>query len=446
MNRSDGDGETLTDSGFAARMAAFDPFEPAPRLAVALSGGADSHALARLADSWARKRGGAVTALIVDHRLRDTSTDEAARVAGWMTAAGIDHRILVREGPRPATGLQAAARQARYRLLGEACRQTGILHLLLAHHRDDQAETIAIRLEDASGSDGLAGMADRVETPWGRLLRPLLDVPRRRLRATLEAAGLPWIDDPSNLDQRFARVRLRAALTAERSSALLAESAGHASDRRRREVETARLLATACQVDAAGFARLDANRLAAAGAEWRRRVLGRLSLVYGGATHVPGAAALRRLDDRLTAVGGGTLGGARFAILDTRTLLVCREVGRGRPEPVAACPGRLVWDNRFEVRFDGRVETLPEARLGPLGEDGWRAVAAVVAERGGTRIPVAARAALPCLRAGGRVVAVPHLDVFPDAMRGMVDARFRPPLPLAGWGFSLASCRSHTIS
>lgn len=170
-------------------MAAFDPFEASPEIAVAVSGGRDSMALALLAAGWAAARGGRVVALTVDHGLRPEAADEAHRVGGWLAARGIAHQILTWNGPHPARGVQAAARMARYRLLEGWCAERAILHLLLGHQRDDQAETVHMRAERQSGGVGLAGMPAVRETARLRLLRPLLGFPRRRLAATLRAAG-----------------------------------------------------------------------------------------------------------------------------------------------------------------------------------------------------------------------------------------------------------------
>ncbi|MBF0335348.1 MAG: tRNA lysidine(34) synthetase TilS, partial [Alphaproteobacteria bacterium] len=202
----------LEDEEFAGLMARLGPFEPRPAIAVALSGGADSMALALLADRWAAARGGVAHALTVDHRLRPESGAEAAQVAAWMASLGIGHHILARMGERPVGDLQAAARAARHALLEDWCRARGVPHLLLAHHREDQAETLLLRLARGSGLDGLAAMAPIAERPFARLLRPLLDVPRARLEATLERAGQSWIDDPSNADRAYARVRLRGLM------------------------------------------------------------------------------------------------------------------------------------------------------------------------------------------------------------------------------------------
>ncbi|MCH7554873.1 MAG: tRNA lysidine(34) synthetase TilS, partial [Proteobacteria bacterium] len=163
-------------------MARLGPFEEGPIMAVGVSGGPDSMALCALADTWARARGGRVMALVVDHALRPESGDEARRVGRWLGDLGVDHVALIRDGPAIRVAVHAAARAARYGLMGDYCRDRGILHLAVAHHRDDQAETLLLRLDRASGLDGLAAMAAVVEGNGPRLLRPLLAVSMARLR------------------------------------------------------------------------------------------------------------------------------------------------------------------------------------------------------------------------------------------------------------------------
>ena len=186
-------------------MAALGPFERAPRLAVAVSGGPDSLALTLLAARWAGQVGGTVQGLTVDHGLRPEFAAEAEQVVAWLGTHGIVCRVLTWTGPKPATGVQAAARSARYALLAAACREAGILHLLLAHHELDQAETACMRAERGSGQRGLAGMAAVSERAGLRLLRPLLRFAPERLKATLVAVAQPWLDDPGNVAQRFRR-------------------------------------------------------------------------------------------------------------------------------------------------------------------------------------------------------------------------------------------------
>ncbi len=199
----------VTPTEFAARLDPLGPFEPHPRLAIAVSGGPDSLALALLTATWATHRDGTVLALIVDHRIRPKSTAEAQTVAHRLTALNIPSRILTLTGLTPGPALAERARDARYHALSTACRDAGILHLLLGHHAADQAETLMIRALSHSASHGLAGMPVLRETPHLRLLRPLLGIDPARLRATLRHAGVPWVEDPSNTNPASLRPRLR---------------------------------------------------------------------------------------------------------------------------------------------------------------------------------------------------------------------------------------------
>jgi len=155
----------VSDTEFYALMDRLGGFETYPTIAVAVSGGADSMALVILADRWARQRRGKVVALTVDHGLRAGSRAEAQESHRRLSSRGIECRLLVWRGDKPRTGIQAAARDARYRLMAQWCRRHGVLHLLVAHHREDQAETVLHRLARASGVDGLAGMAVIHELP-----------------------------------------------------------------------------------------------------------------------------------------------------------------------------------------------------------------------------------------------------------------------------------------
>ena len=156
-------------------------------------------------------------AVTVDHGLRAESKREAAAVARLARKLGIAHRTLRWNGAKPTTGLQEAARQARYRLLAAAARKASASHILTAHTLDDQAETVLIRMSRGSGITGLAAMARLSSVPGDeegqiKLVRPLLDIPKARLIATLHAAKIGFADDPSNRDPRFTRARLRGLM------------------------------------------------------------------------------------------------------------------------------------------------------------------------------------------------------------------------------------------
>jgi tRNA(Ile)-lysidine synthase len=426
----------LRSREFAACMVPLGPFEAAPVLAVAVSGGADSLALTLLADSWARRRGGRAVGLTVDHGLRPEAAAEARRVAGWLQASGIEHHTLRWRGEKPAHGVQAAARDARYRLLTGWCRAHDVLHLLTAHHRDDQAETVLLRLDRGSGLHGLAGMATVRAEGGVRLLRPLLAVPGVRLAATLRAAGQPWIEDPSNRDVAYARVRARRALAGLRDggfgAGMLADLAGEAAVvRRADERRLAEDAAAAVDLHAAGYALLRAAWWRAAAPARRRLLLGALLRTVGGLDFPPRGGRLDALIDRLGrdfGIAGATLAGCRLLPCGG-DMLVCREPGR-LPRPIAIRPGEhRRWD-RFDVRFSGKkTEKTVDWQVGPLRRDGWAQIAGEV----GLRPPPAVRAALPALHADGRIAAVPHLgyaDPGCGLNRRTFSAIFAPPLPL----------------
>jgi tRNA(Ile)-lysidine synthase len=184
------------------------------RIGLAVSGGGDSMAMLRLLAPWARERGIAVFAATVDHGLRPEAAAEARFVAKACRDLGVPHDTLEWRGWNGRGNLQAAAREARQRLLGDWARGLEAEAVLLGHTRDDQAETVLLRLTRGSGVDGLSGMAgERVEGGL-RWMRPLLEIRRGDLRDYLRRQGQAWVEDPSNGDPRYDRVRARRALEA----------------------------------------------------------------------------------------------------------------------------------------------------------------------------------------------------------------------------------------
>jgi tRNA(Ile)-lysidine synthase len=258
-------------------------------LILAVSGGPDSTALLVLAARWRQslKRPPRLIAVTVDHGLRPEAKREAAAVKRLARSLGVEHRTLRWTGRKPATGLQEAARLARYRLLAWAANKAGARHVLTAHTLDDQAETVLFRLARGSGIGGLAsmGFASPLPVREGRelaLVRPLLRVQKSRLIATLKAAKIPYADDPSNRDPRFARPRLRAlmpalareGLTTERL-ARLAERVQRAEDALTDAVDDAEARLASGSWPDAGAVTMDATAFAALPAEIRLRLLGR---------------------------------------------------------------------------------------------------------------------------------------------------------------------------
>jgi tRNA(Ile)-lysidine synthase len=414
----------LDDVEFAALLDRLGPFERRPRLAVAVSGGADSIATAILAMAWVRNREGTLRAFIVDHGLRPDSADEAALVAERLARLGIPARRLSWVGPKPRSAIQATARDARYRLLAAACREEGILHLLLGHHRDDQVETVVLRRRAGSGPRGLAAMAAVRELRDVRLLRPLLAVPKGRLIATLRARGLPWIEDPSNQAERFARAALRRVVIADSADTFDA-TRRLAADRAAEDRSVALRMAQAVEIHPLGFLTVDLRPPFALDIEIVRRLL----QTIGGSPLPPRGTALRRLVDLLGARDAcRTLAGCIVRRSGDR-LVVAREPAAAK-DVVRQKPGSTVrWDGRFEVSVAAGARALTLRRLGAEGRR-QLGKSARIAGRG---IPAVAMLSLPSLWDGETLVWSP-LDpapVRPDTP-GLASARLAPAIPLAG--------------
>ncbi|MGB9118350.1 tRNA lysidine(34) synthetase TilS [Bradyrhizobium sp.] len=194
--------------------ALFADWRSAPAIVLAVSGGPDSIALMWLAARWRRAltRGPRLVAVTVDHGLRAEAAGEARGVKRLARALDLPHRTMRWTGAKPKSGLPAAARAARYRLLAQAARESGATHILTAHTRDDQAETLLMRLLRGSGIAGLSAMARVTEREGVLLARPFLNVSKSQLITTLRKAKVGFADDPTNRDTNFTRPRIRAVM------------------------------------------------------------------------------------------------------------------------------------------------------------------------------------------------------------------------------------------
>jgi tRNA(Ile)-lysidine synthase len=444
MPDADGDSTAaaLSDEEFAARLDRLGPYEHTPRLAVAVSGGADSLALALLADAWARRRGGTAAALTVDHRLRPESAAEARQTGDRLAARGIAHQTLVWQGPHPRSDIQAAARAARYRLLEGWCAERGCLHLLTAHHLEDRAETFWLRLARGSGLDGLAGISAVTERAQCRLLRPLLDVPPERLRARLRREDQAWIEDPSNRNAEFGRVRVRQAralLAAEGLSAgRLAETLRHLGRARQAlESGTCALLARAVSPHAAGFAWVDAEAIRRAEPELGLRALAAVLATIGGTDYPPRLERLERLYAALEhddLERGRTLGRCRLVRKGAR-LLICREAAAVEGPVALSAGGSCLWDGRFRIEA---ASTCPDGvTAGALGQD--RGELPPEALRRLRTLPGPARPSLVALRDRTGLAEIPALGWSRGAAHslGIAQITFRPSRSLAPVGFTV---------
>jgi tRNA(Ile)-lysidine synthase len=318
--------------------------------AVAVSGGGDSVALMHLLADWARARNlDAPKVLTVDHGLTSGSKKRASEVKAQATRLGLSCEILSWKGSKPRSDVEAAAREARYRLMGEWCRANGIAFLYVAHSQDDQAETFLLRLARGSGLDGLSAMRSVAPFPLENfsglsLVRPLLDMTRDELRRFLAARAVKWHEDPMNTDPRYARVRFRLIRPvleeAGLSAARIAAAARHLG--RAREVlerDAALLVDTVARREGTRIL-IDGPALAAAPRELGLRALAELLKQAGGQAYRPRFEQLETLFDSLSnrrfaarTLHGCRLGVApkRLAIFGSGTFLLEKEPGRAKP-------------------------------------------------------------------------------------------------------------------
>lgn len=374
---------------------------------LAVSGGPDSLALL-LAANEARKtsflsdiRFFVVT---VDHGLRLQSDVEADFVAGIARTFALPHKTMRWAEPAPTGNIPAAARRARYGLLLDAARQFGATVIVTAHHQDDQLETHLLALARGAGDTGLAGMRRvREIAPGMALVRPFLDVPGGRLKATVAAEAIRAVDDPTNADATYHRVRLRRQLAAggiDRCR-LPVEIASHAA---RRDAGEARLAAVITGMAATGEftatadGRLVFDRAALAAMERSTAFLlmQRAIAAAAGGDYAPGGRSIMRLvdalrgpDDRIAVSLGGALVDAQSRVA------VTREFGRSGIAGIepADLASRMVFDGRFDIR-PGRDHFDRGARIVAFGSLGR-----------GNRI----ERSLPVLTVGTTLVAVPAM-------------------------------------
>jgi tRNA(Ile)-lysidine synthase len=426
----------------------FEPVLAGP-VALAVSGGVDSMALVHVAqralallppppDSLQQSDRPRLIVLTVDHGLRPGSAEDAAWVAAQAGAAGLPCRVLKWTGEKPTHGIQAAARAARYQLMCDALVEEARPYggpernLITAHHCEDQAETFLMRLARGSGIDGLSAMlrtscipvAPMPEGAGGArltVIRPLLDLPKARLVATLRAAGLEWREDPSNEQADFERVRVRKALASLSglgiTSEALARSAKRIARARSAIERAAREAAHKCVDWHDGqFGSVPVDVLRDLPEEIAIRILRLLIRAYGGEAPDPQLSEVETLADRIRATSerawparAATLGGCRFDWRPGGKLRVWREAGRVGLTTLQIPPGTksVVWDRRFEICTAPELDGLIEVRA--LDAAGWRTLKAELPNLGKLRLPPGAATTLPSCWRGSVLLAVPGL-------------------------------------
>lgn len=409
-----------------------------PVIVLAVSGGPDSMALLHLAARWRTAVGPKAPELrvaTVDHGLRSASAEEARLVERESAAAGLLHATLRWEGTKPATAIQEAGRRARYRLLAAHAREVSATAIITAHSEDDQAETLLMRLARGSGVDGLAGMAPVIGLDGISLVRPLLGVRKARLMATLKSLGKAFVEDPSNKDERYERVRWRHAATQLEAAGLTATALAASARRLGQAREALEWMARneygrIVKEHEAGFVQVSAADFALLPFELRVRLLAAmLAFVRGEGeraelSQIESLAALIAAPDFLRT----TLAGCLIEQDGGGTLRVFREPGRlGMPVLTLEAGQSALWDGRFRAQHTGASGSGPvEVRALSVAEF------ARLRERSDAALPVPRQAALavPAFWRAGVVVAVPSLGVSAEGLEArLVRGRARECMP-----------------
>ena len=391
---------------------------------LAVSGGADSMALMNLAHLWRQGAGDEATCftvLSVDHGLREGSASETEWVAEQAREIGLPCAILRWQPGEKNSRIQEDARSARYSLMAGYAHANGLDALLTAHHLDDQAETLLMRLGRGSGLDGLAAIPEQGHWAGLNVLRPLLDVPKARLVATLETLGIEWLEDPSNDDVRFERVRLRAAMEKLDELGIGADALARSAKRLRRAREAldeaaGSFLQQHAGLDDAGFCRIGADAFRQAPEEVALRAMARVIQGVGGQASPPRLAKLEALLEALNAGDGAplTLGGCQVVPGESE-LLILRETGRAQPCDLLLNPGECgLWDNRYRVSLDQDSGAPVQVRA--LGKSGYGEVRARLGKA--VTLPERAAESLVSFWQGENVLAVPPLGYFSDVAHG----------------------------
>lgn len=420
--------EALRADEFAALLQAFGSLSKP--FALAVSGGPDSMALAFCVQHWLKDKNQTTFAFIVDHGLRAESRKEAEATQKHLDIMGFQTEILSWEHGPVITRLHATARNARYELLTNACKKHNIRDLLLAHHKDDQAETILMRLAKGSGIDGLAGMAAQKTVKDVRLLRPFLTLTKDRLKATCIAAKLSFVEDASNTSQKFARGRLRRILPLLAEEGLtierLTDLGARASDAKAAlDHYTQQLLRVATKRDAAGAVHFDLEHLRSAPRATSERALTLCLQSLNPESYAPERVSLLPLLNALCAdeeMAPRTLHGCLITKQSDAASFM-REYADITDAPIIHPGESITWDQRWQIQLSEKA--LAKAyTIRPLGNPPHEVIEGLapglckLIPRG--RI----RAGLPSLWVDGTLSLIPSFDLAPDS-QGLVHESLR---------------------
>ena len=392
----------------------FESFFPQnSHIAVAVSGGADSMALCLLLIDWAKVNHQEIVALTVDHGLRQETNKETQQIAKWLASRGVNHRILCWKGKKPSTGIQAAARTARYNLMFKWCHENNFTKLVTGHQLEDQLETFLLRAERGSGLDGLSSMAPVVDRESISLVRPLLNVTKSFLREYLVSKQQSWIEDPSNQSLAFRRTSMRRIVKnltqGELPAARILGVINNLSFIRLHLDDLSKVFfKRAVRILPAAYGIIDLEALKRLPNPILERVLIKIIFKFNGKVYPPRRRSINYSIKKIISpeIHNFTLGGCHF-IYRENSLIVCRDLRSISAQEVVA--GDIFsWDSVFKVQIFGPKNK--KGKLGALGKQGWIEVVQKCPEIRKIQIPYPVKISLPTLFDEHGVVQVPGLQ------------------------------------
>lgn len=381
------------------------------KVVVAVSGGADSMCLAHLLSQWGIQNKIDITALIVDHGLREESSAEALWVQSFLMEKGIKAVILKWEGPKPKSNIQSKARIARYNLLQEYCNLHGIGHLFIGHTLNDQAETVLMRAIRGSGIDGVSGIKPRAKYGKITLLRPLLNTTRAQIEAHLLEVGWTWVNDPSNLSHKYDRIKVRSMLASYAKEfgnaliykrlSLLAENARRAKSYINKRVDIA--WSKYVKIESLNFLTVD-NSIYKLHEELRLRLFVRMFKHLNPHLPTPRLNRLTGLVNALKEEGGvvKTLNGC-LVIKDSKRTVIMLEIGKN-PAVLSLKAGESNYWHNIKIVV-GRDSLTAKA----LGSAGWRYLKSLDYVKPAS-VPINAIHSLLAIYEGDKLIYVPHIN------------------------------------
>lgn len=411
-------------------------------------------ALAIIAAEWAKKNGGKITALTVDHGIRKEAANEAKQVKKWLSAKKIEHFTLTYKGQKPKANIQDEARKIRYNLMLEWCRDNGVIHLLVAHHAQDQAETFLLRVERGSGVDGLAAMAKISSRNGIRILRPLLDIKPEEIRKYLKNIGQNWIEDPTNQNMHYKRNKIRKTLDSLKTINHQPSTINHICEtaenmaRARIALEeiTAQKMVECVDIFPAGYCLIKPEEFLSLTEEIALRILSATLATISGNEYKPRFEDLLRLMAAIKNSGfsGATLWGCRIYSIKNKmmggVIAVTRELNSVSPGIMVNPQESLMWDSRFMVKTNSKL------LVAALGKEIATRLLKEHPELFKLNMPKPVLYTLPAFFAINHktstinsienLVSIPHIGYVGKSSKKIeTNCIFRPAKPLAGAAF-----------